>query len=57
MQLELSATEQTLLTGLLEEALGQLKEEIYHTETHEYKEQLKQRETAMMSIISKLKGA
>jgi hypothetical protein len=33
-----------------------LKEEIYHTETYEYKEQLKVREQLMLGLLGKVKG-
>ena len=56
MQLELTGDEQTLLAGLLDEAMRDLKEEIYHTETYDYKEQLKVREQLMLGLLGKVKG-
>ena len=56
MQLELTGDEQTLLAGLVDEALRDLKEEIYHTETYEYKDQLKAREQLMIGLLGKLRG-
>ncbi|HLH24889.1 MAG TPA: hypothetical protein VK066_20400 [Chloroflexota bacterium] len=54
MDLELSNDERGLLAGLVDESLRSLKEEIYKTETYEYKEQLKEREALMMGILQKL---
>ena len=54
MTLELTNDERTLLAGLVDEALRDLKEEIYHTETADYKDQLKAREALMIGILQKL---
>ena len=54
MELDLSADERTLLAGLVDESLRNLKEEIYHTDTPDYKDQLKTREALMMTILRKL---
>jgi hypothetical protein len=54
MDLELSTDERTLLAGLVDESLRNLKEEIYHTDTPEYKDQLKIREALMIGILQKL---
>jgi hypothetical protein len=54
MNLELGTDERTLLAGLVDESLRNLKEEIYHTDTAEYKDQLKAREALMIGILQKL---
>jgi hypothetical protein len=54
MNLELTADERGVIAGLVDEALRNLKEEIYHTDTYEYKEQLKAREQLMIGILQKL---
>ena len=54
MQLELTADEHALLVTILDQALRDLKEEVYHTETMEYKEALKQREQLLQGLLSKL---
>ncbi|HEY7060443.1 MAG TPA: hypothetical protein VII06_03115 [Chloroflexota bacterium] len=54
MNLELNNEERTLLAGLIDESLRDLKEEIYKTETFEYKDQLKARELLMIGILQKL---
>ncbi len=55
MQVELTAAEQELLANLLDNALRDLKEEIYKTETYDYKEQLKERENLMAGLLTKVK--
>jgi hypothetical protein len=54
MNLDLSTDERTLLAGLVDESLRSLKEEIYHTDTADYKDQLKLREGLMIGILQKL---
>jgi hypothetical protein len=54
LNLELSSDERTLLAGLVDESLRNLKEEIYHTDTAEYKDQLKAREALMIGILQKV---
>ncbi len=55
MQVELTDAEQELLANLLDNAMRDLKEEIYHTETFDYKEQLKEREALMAGLLTKVK--
>ncbi|HWP29938.1 MAG TPA: hypothetical protein VNM50_10430 [Chloroflexota bacterium] len=54
MQLELTTDERALLANILDQALRDLKEEVYHTETMEYKEALKQREQLLQGLLRKL---
>ncbi len=54
MNLDLSTEERTLQAGLVDESLRNLKEEIYHTDTPDYKDQLKAREALIMGIMQKL---
>jgi hypothetical protein len=54
MNLDLGTDERTLLAGLVDESLRNLKEEIYHTDTADYKDQLKEREALMINILQKL---
>ncbi len=56
MHLELSSDERSLLVGLVDESLRALKEEIYHTDTPEYKDQLKARELLMINILQRLEA-
>jgi hypothetical protein len=54
--LELSNDEQRVLLQTLQEELGRLKAEINRTEAHDFKEELKARETALMSVIGRLEA-
>ncbi len=54
MELELTAEERTLLVQLLDNALRDLKEEIYKTETFDYKEALKERERTLVGLLDRL---
>jgi hypothetical protein len=54
VNLDLGTDERTLLAGLVDESLRNLKEEIYHTDTADYKDQLKEREALMINILQKL---
>jgi hypothetical protein len=56
MNLELSDAERALLAEIVEGAYGDLREEIYKTETFDYKEQLKAREALLTGIRAKLQG-
>ena len=56
MPIELSADERRVLLQTLQEELGRLKAEINRTEAHDFKEELKARETALASIIGRLEG-
>jgi DNA-binding MarR family transcriptional regulator len=55
MQLELTDAEQELLANLLDNAMRELKEEIYKTETYDYKEQLKEREALLVGLLTRVK--
>ncbi|MBV9578898.1 MAG: hypothetical protein JO057_09935 [Chloroflexi bacterium] len=54
MQIDLSADETAVVSQILESALGELREEIYKSELAEYKARLKQRETVITGVISRL---
>ena len=56
MPIELSADERRVLLQTLQEELGRLKAEINRTESHDFKEELKARETALASIIGRLEA-
>jgi hypothetical protein len=57
MLLELNRSEEELLAAVLSAALGNLREEIYKTETADYKITLKQRESLMKAIQGRLTAA
>ena len=56
MQLEISADEAQVLDQVLEEALGDTREQIYKAEVAEYKELLKRREDAITRLIERLRA-
>jgi len=56
MQLELTDAERQILAEILGNALGNLKDEIHHTETYDYKEQLKLREGTLIGLLGKVQA-
>lgn len=54
MTLILSAEEAELFQGTLRKVLGELREEIHHTEAVEYKNQLKREEALLRGILDKV---
>jgi hypothetical protein len=54
MHVELTPEECTLLANLLDQAVRDLKAEIHHTDTPDYKDQLKEREALMVGLLRKL---
>ena len=54
MQIELSTEEASVLADVLESALGELREEVYKSETMDYKETLKKRETLLNGLRARL---
>jgi hypothetical protein len=57
MLLELNQNERELLAEVLSTAFAGLREEIYKTETAEYKTMLKQRESLMKGLLDRLSAA
>lgn len=55
MHVELTPEECALLANLLDQAVRDLKAEIHHTDTPDYKEQLKERENLMAGLLTKVK--
>ena len=56
MPIELSTDERRVLLQTLQEEVGRLKAEINRTEAHDFKEELKGRESALTSIIGRLEA-
>jgi hypothetical protein len=56
MQLELTEQELDVLHEVMVRERGGVREEIYKTDTPEYKALLKTREAAILSILTKLEG-
>ncbi|HET6317207.1 MAG TPA: hypothetical protein VFG86_12165 [Chloroflexota bacterium] len=56
MQLELTADELQVLRHLLSRELGNVKEEVYRTDSPEYKRLVKSREASIVSLLAKVQG-
>ena len=54
MQLALSEEEREVLAEILQDVLPNLREEVYRTENYDYREQLKQRETVVKDLLTRL---
>lgn len=54
MELTLTPAEADLLEGILKDALGSLREEVYHSETARFKDDLKADETLLRGILAKI---
>ena len=54
MELTLTPAEVDLLEGILNDALGSLREEVYHSETARFKDDLKADETVLRGILTKI---
>jgi hypothetical protein len=57
MRLELTSEEVALLLEELKERLGTIREEVYHSNTYDFTEQLKRKESLLRTLIDKLEGA
>ncbi|MFN3414064.1 MAG: hypothetical protein ACK42L_08405 [Thermoanaerobaculum sp.] len=55
MLLELSKEERRTLEGILEAALRDLRAEVYHAETADFKKQLKNDEGLLRGLLAKLR--
>jgi hypothetical protein len=56
MQLDISAEEAAVLTAVLDSALGEIREEVYKSETAEYKTNLKEREAIITALLERLRA-
>jgi hypothetical protein len=56
MPIELSKEEKEILIGLLEREFGEVRTEIHHTRSHDYKDDLKERERRVHELIQRLKA-
>jgi hypothetical protein len=54
MQLQLTSDEFQVLRDLLSRELGNVKEEVYRTDSPEYKRLVKVREASILSLLAKL---
>lgn len=55
-RLELTGEELAILSDVLEERMGILREQLYHAEAPTFKDALKRRKAVLASIILKTKG-
>jgi hypothetical protein len=56
MSVELSREEQELVASLLEREFEEVRSEIHHTKSHDYKDILKEREKLVQSLLARLKS-
>jgi hypothetical protein len=57
MQIELNDQEAAALVSVVEQSLSGLREEIYKSETAEYKDALRERESLLGSVLQRLRQA
>lgn len=57
MQITMTEPERDLLARVVGEYLATLREEIYKTEGHEFKDELKEEETIIKALLAKLGGS
>lgn len=57
MQVTLNEEERQTLLEVLNEVLPDLREEVYKTESFDYREQLKRRETLLKTLLARLSAA
>jgi hypothetical protein len=56
MPVELSPEEKDLLVGLLEREIEEIRTEIHHTRSYDYKDSLKEREKLLNGLLVRLKA-
>ncbi|MEZ4728494.1 MAG: hypothetical protein R3E79_15275 [Caldilineaceae bacterium] len=54
MQITISEESRELLLDLLQIELGEVRQEIHHTKTYEYRDKLKVRESVIRELIAQL---
>lgn len=55
MPIDLSQQEKEIVTGLLEKELEDIRSELHHTQGHDYKDTLKERELLVRGLLAKIK--
>ena len=55
MRIEVGEEERQLLLDLLDELLGDLRDEIYRAESHQFKEQLKAKKEVVKGLLGRLR--
>ena len=56
MPVELNALEKELIANLLEKELEDIRSELHHTQSHEYKDNIKEREKVVRELLARLGG-
>lgn len=56
MNIEISTVARDLLLELLQSEMGEVRQEIHHTKTHEFRDKLKEREKLIRDLIEKMGG-
>lgn len=56
MAIELSKPEKDLLATILEKELEEVRSEFHHTQDHDYKDNVKDREKIVRDLLAKLKA-
>jgi hypothetical protein len=56
MPIDLNQAESELLAGLLEKELDEIRSEFHHTQGHDYKESLKEREQLVRDLLARLQA-
>jgi len=56
MGIELNGPERELLVSLLERDFDELRSEIHHSKSHDFKESLKEREILVRNLLERLKA-
>jgi hypothetical protein len=54
MHIDLTADETAVVTEILENARGEVREQIYKSEVAQYKDALRQRESMLTSLLARL---
>jgi hypothetical protein len=56
MNITLSPEERELLEGILSQALGEMREEVYHADEHRFKNELKRDEVTLRGLLDKVRA-
>ena len=54
MPIDLSFLEREMVKSLLEKELEDIRSELHHTQSHEYKDNLKERERVIREVLARL---
>lgn len=54
MDLSLNDVERELLVSILQQTLGEVREQVYKSELHEYREEMRQKEALIAGMLARL---